>query len=59
MALREHPICQMAGCSDPSEDVHHEDEDPARRLDTTNLTCLCHSCHSRITRARQLGRNRL
>ena len=28
-----------------------------RRLDPSNLTCLCHSHHSRITRARQLGRD--
>lgn len=38
-------------------DVHHKvdvADDPALRLDMTNLVSLCHSCHSKITRARQL-----
>ncbi|WP_184259467.1 HNH endonuclease [Granulicella mallensis] len=36
----------------PAEEVHHEipiNTDPSRRLDLTNLTSLCKTCHSRIT----------
>ena len=60
MMLRRYPICQSEGCEAPSTEVHHEVDrraDPSRALDPTNLRCHCRSCHSRITRARQSGRD--
>ncbi|MBM3774010.1 MAG: HNH endonuclease [Acidobacteria bacterium] len=61
-ALRLHvlagnPLCQdcmAVGRVTAAEEVHHLvaiTTDPGRRLDPTNLVPLCHTCHSRRTRA--------
>jgi 5-methylcytosine-specific restriction endonuclease McrA len=49
------PLC--ARCGDVATDVHHKVDiqaggDP---WDMSGLEALCHSCHSRITRANQLA----
>lgn len=44
--------CDAAGIATESVEVHHEQpiaEAPHRRLDPTNLTALCKSCHSKRT----------
>jgi 5-methylcytosine-specific restriction protein A len=50
--LFDHPLCS---CGEIATDVHHIQDieqggDPYSRA---NLQALCHSCHSRITRASQ------
>lgn len=49
--LREHPICESAGCNHPAQVVHHlqtVDDAPERRLDAANLKALCRPCHERL-----------
>ena len=50
--LFERPLCER--CGGIATDVHHRDgyEDPYK-LD--GLAPLCHSCHSKLTRAEQLA----
>lgn len=50
--LRDHPICSTPDCGRPSKHADHSDTviaRPDRRLDRTNLTAYCHSCHSSKT----------
>lgn len=55
---RDHHLCQdclAAGRLTPAAEVHHEvpiELDRSRRLDLTNLRCLCKPCHSAITAVR-------
>ena len=47
--LRRRPMCEAStGCNQPATEVHHivkiEDE-PSRRLDETNVQCLCSYHH--------------
>ena len=51
--LFERPLCER--CGGIATDVHHrEGYDDPYNLD--GLEPLCHSCHSKVTRAEQLGR---
>lgn len=54
--LKSQPTCERCEVLTPATQVHHIVDlarDWTRRLDPTNTECLCHSCHSKITRDRQ------
>jgi len=55
--LFEHSICQACGNALATE-VHHIKDlrDGGEMWDPDNLASLCHRCHSRVTRASNLGR---
>jgi 5-methylcytosine-specific restriction protein A len=51
--LRRHPVCEEAGCTEASVDVHHIDgRGPGGSNADRNLEALCKSHHSRITASR-------
>lgn len=52
--LYEHPLCDI--CGRIATDVHHRQDlaDGGAPYNPDNLQSLCRSCHSRITRQRQL-----
>lgn len=57
--LAQHPHCAFAGCPERATDVDHIvpiSAAPHRRLDPTNLQSLCHSHHSQLTSAYDVGR---
>jgi 5-methylcytosine-specific restriction protein A len=52
--LKQHPLCEICeekGLTVPAKDVHHRVAKPYGDDSDANLQGLCHSCHSRITRA--------
>jgi HNH endonuclease len=52
--LTRDPLCQADGCGAVAEEVHHIDDD-AGPYTLKNLVSMCRACHSRITRAEQMG----
>lgn len=53
--LERNPICERCG-NYLATDVHHLHGITDDPYDPANLEALCHACHSRITRADQVGR---
>ena len=59
MYLRRNPLCNR--CGEPASHVHHivdRSERPDLTLSSDNLEPLCHSCHSKETRKRQVSGRR-
>lgn len=60
--VRDYNLCQVCLSKDGklkfADMVHHIkeiDEEPLRRLDKTNLICLCESCHQQIHREMRIN----
>lgn len=55
--LFETPLCEAEGCGEIATDVHHRTDlaDGGDPWKLANLQSLCHSHHSRETRAAQTG----
>lgn len=53
---KRHPLCEC-GCLQPSQEVHHifdRKDHPELAYEWSNLQALTKSCHSRMTREKQL-----
>lgn len=59
---RDRYMCQMAGCHNPAEEVHHKKEltpdninDTSITVNPDNLISLCGECHKAITARNKRG----